>query len=77
MKLSDLFYKDVRRYRANSFFFYIKRVPRVRFYWGWDHGYMERKKVGLYWSPRSPTEEGDELYRHHFLFYWRPHLSWR
>lgn len=77
----DWFYVDVQlfRHNQNALISNTKRVPRVRFYWGYDYSYMNMKTIGVYWSPRTPCSEGEVPYRHHFRISWRPvfHFSWR
>ena len=50
----------------------IKRVPRVRFYYGYDRPYMDMKVLAVYWTPRTPCQEGEEMYKHYIAFHWRP-----
>jgi hypothetical protein len=80
-RFSDLFFVDVKRVRhgSNSTISDTKRVPRVKFYWGYDYSYMDMKSAGVYWSPRNPVREGEELYSHYITVKWRPlfHFSWR
>jgi len=58
---------------------HTKRVPRVRFHYGYDYSYEDRRVLGVYWGPRNPLSEGEEIYRHYVKLTWRPlfHFYWR
>jgi len=79
--IKDWFYVDVNviRHGSNSIVNRIKRVPRVRFHYGYDHSYMDMKTIGVYWSPYTLCSEGEEMYGHYIKFNWRPmfHFNWR
>jgi len=78
---SDWFFVDVKVFRhgANSLVANAKRLPRVRFFSGYDYSYMDMKMFGVYWSPRLSCWEGEEMYAHYVKLHWRPlfHFNWR
>jgi hypothetical protein len=73
-RFSNWFHVDVRVLRRGAYgnAFTTKRLPRVRFFAGYDYSYMDMKLIGVYWSPRNPIEEGEETYRHYITLHWRP-----
>jgi len=76
---SDWFYVSISliRHGSNSMVSNAKRVPRVKFRYGYDYSYMDMMMLGVYWSPRNPCPEGEELYAHYITIKWRPHINWR
>lgn len=76
----DWFYVNVGIVRTSGALpTHSRRVPRVRFFAGYDYAYMDMRLLAVYWSPRSPCSEGEELYDHYIKFNWRPlfHFNWR
>ena len=76
----DWFYANVEVAPRNSYgVLCTKRVPRVRFYYGNDYAYDDMRTLALYWSPRTPCNEGEEVYKHYITFKWRLlfHFYWR
>jgi hypothetical protein len=80
-RFSNLLFVDVKLHRrgSNSLVSNTKRVPRVRFHYGYDYAYMDMMTLGVYWSPRNPCPEGEELYKHYVTVKWRPwfRFNWR
>jgi len=78
-RFSNLFYVNVRITSHGRFKDRIKRVPRVRFFGGYDHAYMDMTTIGVYWGPHSPCSEGEYVYNHWIKFSWRKlfHFDWR
>lgn len=73
----SLFYKTVTVQYMNKTAQATRTLPRVKFVWGVRPHSFDVKEVGLYWGLVNPLTEGFDVYKHHFLFYYRPRFSWR